>query len=64
MVMKKLLTVSVFVAALHFIEDLTLVAVGRYTDIDIRLVIVGVILLGLTVGSVSRISRVKKFLGD
>ena len=62
--MKKLLTVSVFIAALHFIEDIALVSIGRYTDIDIKIVIVGVILLGLTVGSVSRISRVKKFLGD
>jgi hypothetical protein len=62
--MKKLLTVSAFIATLHFIEDITLVSIGRYTDIDIKIVLVGVILLGLTVGAVSRLPGVKRFLGD
>jgi len=64
MIMKKLLTVSAFVAAIHFLEDITLVSIGRYTDIDIRIVIVGVILLGLVVGAISRLPGVKRFLGD
>jgi len=62
--MKKLLTISIFISMLHFVEDMVLVSVGRYTEIPIWLVIIGVILLGLSIGLLFRIPKVKKFLGE
>jgi len=49
---------------MHFVEDLTLVIIGRYTTVNIGIIFGGVILFGIFIGGLSRIKKVKKFLGE
>lgn len=55
--------ITIVLSMAHVIEDLALVLVGRYTTIHIWMILVGTIGFSLLVGVVSRIPRVKKFLG-
>ena len=47
----------------HLLEDMILVLIGRYTTIEIWMILVGTVAFSLMVGMVSRLPRVKRFLG-
>ena len=60
----KVLGITSIISALHLVEDVVLFILGRYTDITIFIVLVGVLTLSLTMALLSRMERVKKFLGS
>ena len=60
----KVLGITSIISALHLVEDVILFIVGRYTDVTIFIVLVGVLTLSLTMALLSRMERVKKFLGS
>ena len=60
--MKKWLTISSVISILHFGEDLALVLLGRFTDIHIWMILVGTLIFGWLVASLSQIPIVKRFL--
>ena len=60
----KVLGITSLISALHLVEDVVLFILGRYTDITIFIVLVGVLTLSLTMALLSRMERVKKFLGS
>ena len=62
--MKRVLVISSAISATHLIEDLGLFLIGRYTEVHIGFVLIGVISLGLVLGIISRHPKVKKFLGE
>ena len=62
--MQRVLVISIFVSALHHLEDFSLFLIGRYTEIHFAFIFIGVILLGLFAGLVSRHPKVKRFLGE
>ena len=62
--MKRVLVISSAISATHFIEDLVLFLIGRYTEVHIGFVFIGVISLGLALGIISRHPKVKRFLGE
>lgn len=62
--MKKWIVLSGVLSTLIFLEDVGLFLLGRYTDIDEWIVILGIAVLGLGFGGIARIRRVKKFLGE
>jgi len=59
----KVLGITSIISALHLVEDVVLFIVGRYTDVTIYIVLVGVLTLSLILALLSRIKRVKHFLG-
>mgnify|MGYP003657236160 CR=1 FL=1 len=62
--MKRLFAVSAVITSAHFLEDVALIFVGRYTNINIFIVISGVLISGLVLGMISRHPKIKKFLGE
>ena len=60
----KVLAITSIISALHLVEDVVLFIIGRYTDVTIFVVLVGVLTLSLTMALLSRMERVKKFLGS
>ena len=60
----KVLGITSIISALHLVEDVVLFIIGRYTDVTIFIVLVGVLTLSLTMALLSRMERVKKFLGS
>ena len=60
----KVLGITSIISALHLVEDVVLFIIGRYTDVTIFVVLVGVLTLSLTMALLSRMERVKKFLGS
>lgn len=64
MTVKKWIVLSGVLSTLIFLEDVGLFLLGRYTDIDEWIVILGIAVLGLGFGGIARIRRVKKFLGE
>ena len=60
----KVLGITSIISALHLVEDVVLFIVGRYTDVTIFIVLVGVLTLSLIMALLSRMERVKKFLGS
>lgn len=61
---KRLFVISAVITSAHFLEDMALVFIGRYTQINIFVIISGVLLSGLLLGMLSRHPKVKKFLGE
>jgi len=55
--------ITLVLSAGHLLEDMILVMVGRYTTIEIWMILLGTIGFSLIVGLVSRVPRVKRFLG-
>ena len=53
---------SLLVGTLHFFEDMALVIAGRYTDVNIGVIIVGGILFSLCVAGLFKVGWVKKHL--
>lgn len=59
----RMLIISSVVAGLHFLEDLMLILLGRHTEINLVLLMIGTVLFGLLLGGLARIPSVKRFLG-
>ena len=59
----KILGITSIISALHLVEDMVLFIIGRYTEVTIYIVLVGVLTLSLILALLSRIKRVKHFLG-
>jgi len=53
---------SLIIGVLHFFEDFTLVLAGRYTTIDIWMILVAVIVFSLCVAGFFKLGIVKKYL--
>ena len=60
----KVLGITSIISALHLVEDVVLFILGRYTDITIFIVLVGVLTLSLIMALLSRMERVKQFIGS
>jgi Zn-dependent protease len=60
--MKKVFTIATLFAVLHFFHDLILVALGRYTEINFIIILIGTIIFGILIGLVARLDSVKKWL--
>ena len=58
----RMLIISSVVAGAHFFEDLALVLLGRYTEINIPILMVATILFGILIGGVSRNPKGKRYL--
>jgi len=61
---KKWIVLSGVLSTLIFLEDVGLFLLGRHTNIDEWIVILGIAVLGLGFGGIARIRKVKKFLGE
>jgi len=60
----KVLGITSIISALHLVEDVVLFIIGRYTEVTIFVVLIGVLTLSLTMALLSRMERVKQFLGS
>ena len=61
--MKRLFVISAVITVAHFAEDMALVLIGRYTEVNIFFVLSGVLISGVLLGAISRHPKVRKFLG-
>tara|TARA_R100000315_G_scaffold35862_1_gene14889 strand:- start:181 stop:375 length:195 start_codon:yes stop_codon:yes gene_type:complete len=61
---KKVLSIASVISALHFVEDLILFTIGRYTEVTLPVVIIGVVGLSLILALLSRNQKIKKFIGS
>ena len=62
--MKRLFAISAIITVVHFVEDVALIFVGRYTQVNIFMIILGVLVSGFLLGLLSRHPKIKKFLGE
>ena len=60
----KVLGITSIISVLHLVEDVILFIVGRYTDVTIYIVLVGVLVLSLIMALLSRMKQVKRFMGS
>ena len=60
---KKFGSITVIVSLLHFIEDAILVGLGRYTEVNFFVLMLGTISFGLVLAWLARIKKVKQWLG-
>ena len=60
---KKVAIIAMFFTALHLVEDMIWLAIGRYTEVPFWAVILAIICFGKLGGIVMRHSKVKGFLG-
>jgi len=60
---KKFGSITIIVSALHFIEDAILVGLGRYTEVNFFVLMLGTISFGLVLAWLARIKKVKQWLG-
>ena len=61
---KKILSITTLISALHFVEDAILFIIGRYTEMSFAIVMVGVVTFGLVLALLSRNKKIKKFIGS
>ena len=61
--MRKFGFIAFLVCVLHFIEDTILVTLGRYTEINFFLILIGTVIFGVLIAGIARIPIVKKWLG-
>ena len=64
MEIKKISIIASIISALHFVEDINLFWVGRYTEITLPLVLVGVVSLSLILAVLARNKKIKRFIGS
>ena len=62
-IVKKFGSIAFIISALHFIEDAALVALGRYTEINYLILLIGTVLFGIILAWIARMNKVKKWLG-
>tara|TARA_R100000479_G_scaffold153291_1_gene89192 strand:- start:156 stop:401 length:246 start_codon:yes stop_codon:yes gene_type:complete len=60
---KKFGSITIFVSALHFIEDAILVGLGRYTEVNFFVLLIGTIIFGALIAWIARRPKVKQWLG-
>ena len=60
---KKFGSITIVVSLLHFIEDVILVGLGRYTEVNFFVLMLGTISFGLVLAWLARIKKVKQWLG-
>ena len=60
---KKFGSITIIVSVLHFIEDAILVGLGRYTEVNFFILLLGTIIFGALIAWIARISKVKQWLG-
>ena len=60
---KKFGSITIIVSALHFIEDAILVGLGRYTEVNFFVLLLGTIIFGSLIAWIARMPKVKQWLG-
>ena len=60
--LRKILSITTLISALHFVEDAILFIIGRYTEVTFPIVMVGVIGFGLVLALLSRNKKIKRFI--
>ena len=58
----RMLVISSVLAGAHFFEDLALVLLGRYTTVNVGVLMIATVLFGIIIGGISRIPQVKRFI--
>ena len=60
---KKFGSITLIVSALHFIEDAVLVGLGRYTEVNFFILLIGTVTFGIVLAWLATTPRIKKWLG-
>ena len=60
--LRKILSITTLISALHFVEDAILFIIGRYTEVTFPIVMVGVVSFGLVLALLSRNKKIKRFI--
>jgi len=61
--MKQVGLITLVISIIHFLEDVFILALGRYTEINFFILAVIVLCVSFIIGLMTRIPKVKKFLG-
>ena len=61
--MSKFTCIAIAVSVLHFGEDAALVALGRYTELNYFVILIGTIIFGVLLAAIARQPHVRKWLG-
>ena len=59
---KKLAVIAVIITLAHTVEDVALVAIGRFTTVEIWMLAIGTVSFSIFIGLMARIPTVKKFI--
>jgi len=62
-IVKKFGSIAFIISALHFIEDAALVGLGRYTEINFFMLLIGTVCFGALLAWLARMPKIKKWLG-
>jgi len=62
-IVRKFGSIALVMSLVHLIEDAILVGLGRYTEINFFIVLIGTVIFGLVIAGISRIPVVKVWLG-
>ena len=62
-IVKKFGSITIVVSLLHFIEDAALVGLGRYTEINFFMLLIGTVCFGALLAWLARMPKIKKWLG-
>ena len=60
---KKFGSITIVISFLHFIEDAILVGLGRYTEVNFFILMIGTVTFGIVLAWLAMIPRIKKWLG-
>ena len=60
---KKFGSLTIIVSILHFIEDAVLVGLGRYTEVNFLILLIGTIVFSALIAWIARMPKVKQWLG-
>jgi len=63
LLVRKFGSIALVMSLVHLIEDAILVGLGRYTEINFFIVLIGTVIFGLVIAGISRIPVVKSWLG-
>ena len=62
-IVRKFGSIALVMSLVHLIEDAILVGLGRFTEINFFIVLIGTVIFGLVMAGISRIPAVKVWLG-
>ena len=62
-IVKKFGSITIVVSLLHFIEEAALVGLGRYTEINFFMLLIGTVGFGAFLAWLARMPKIKKWLG-
>ena len=62
--MKRLFVISAVITSVHFLEDVAVLVIGRYTQINIFMILISVVASSLLLGLISRHPKIRNFLGE